>query len=96
MSDNNCTNLTINFEGYGDDGYIDKKGINQHGNTIEPTEQVYDELYTILYKEYGGYENNEGGEGSMLIDTTEDQILFNITYYGRELEDTGLNLFITE
>ena len=96
MSDNNCTNLTINFEGYGDDGYINEKGINQDGNTIELNGQVHDEFYTILYNEYGGYENNEGGEGSMVIDVTEDRILFNISYYGRELEDVGLNLFITE
>lgn len=96
MSDNNSKNLEIPFQGYGDDGYIEEKGENEHGETIELNNQVHDILYYLLYKQYGGYENNDGGDGTIIIDITEEQFLFDIVYYGRELGDSGLSLFIGE
>jgi hypothetical protein len=96
MNGINCDKLKINFNGSGDDGYIDGYGVNEDGNQHQLTDSIEEEIYRALSREFGGWENNQGASGNMLIDMNDESIKINIEYYDQEYEDSGFELNIIE
>ena len=68
--------LTVTYSGGGDSG--DLNGMfEETGDTI-PT-NVEDFCYNILARYHGGFENNEGGQGSIIFDLNNDLITIEHT-----------------
>jgi len=67
--------ITVDFNGGGDSGYIDDVGYYNDGNDKHDLSAVWeDKLYKILEQNHGGWEINEGSEGTFIIDN-ENQII---------------------
>ena len=67
--------ITVDFNGGGDSGYIDEVGFINDGNDKYDLSAVWEtKLYNILEKNHGGWEINEGSEGTFTIDN-ENQII---------------------
>jgi hypothetical protein len=96
MNGINCDELRIGFNGSGDDGYIDGYGLNENGNQHQLTDSIEGEIYRALSREFGGWENNQGASGNMLIDINDESIKINIEYYDQNYEDSGFELNIIE
>lgn len=96
MSDNEIEKLIIDFEGSGDDGYMNDYGNTVNGDTIKLTTPFESVIERLLSDEYGGWENNEGAEGRIIVDIPSDTIEINITYYDRSLEPSGFELTISQ
>jgi len=70
------TEVTAEYEGYGDSG-------NVEGITLQPTEtalpsdlssQLDDFAWAFAYQQHPGFENNEGGYGTLTWDLAKDSI----------------------
>lgn len=96
MNGINCDKLRINFNGSGDDGYIDGYGVNEDGNQHQLTDSIEEEIYRGLSREFGGWENNQGASGYMLLDINDEAIKIDIEYYDQNYEDSGFELYIVE
>ena len=96
MNGINCNELRIDFNGSGDDGYIGTHGEDENGNQHQLNDGVEDEITQALNSRYGGFENNQGGSGNMVIDMDAQEILINISYYDQEYDDSGFELYIVE
>jgi len=60
--------IKVDFSGGGDDGYIESFGYVSGGNSdIEMPAAYEDFMYRMLSTQYGGWENNEGGQGTFTI-----------------------------
>jgi hypothetical protein len=68
--------LTVTYSGGGDSGYLNGM-FEETGDTI-PT-NVEDFCYNILARYHGGFENNEGGQGSIIFDLNNDLITIEHT-----------------
>jgi hypothetical protein len=67
--------ISVDFNGGGDSGYIDEVGLINDGNDKYDLSAVWEtKLYNILEKNHGGWEINEGSEGTFIIDN-ENQII---------------------
>jgi hypothetical protein len=67
--------IRVDFNGGGDSGYIDEVGLINDGNDKYDLSAVWEtKLYDILEKNHGGWEINEGSEGTFTIDN-ENQII---------------------
>ena len=67
--------ITVDFNGGGDSGYIDEVGLINDGNDKYDLSAVWEtKLYNILEQNHGGWEINEGSEGTFTIDN-ENQII---------------------
>jgi len=67
--------IRVDFNGGGDSGYIDDFGYYNDGNDKHDLSAVWeDKLYKILEQNHGGWEINEGSEGTFTIDN-ENQII---------------------
>ena len=67
--------IRVDFNGGGDSGYIDEVGFINDGNDKYDLSAVWEtKLYDILEKNHGGWEINEGSEGTFTIDN-ENQII---------------------
>jgi hypothetical protein len=67
--------ITVDFNGGGDSGYIDEVGLINYGNDKYDLSAVWEtKLYNILEQNHGGWEINEGSEGTFTIDN-ENQII---------------------
>jgi hypothetical protein len=69
--------LSIDFNGGGDSGYIT--------NTFQPTGDVVPDIienwcYNQLEEHYGGWEINEGSDGSFIFNFNDSTIELNLTY----------------
>jgi len=84
--------LSTTFEGGGDNGFIRDYSTDD----IMINDKVMDILYSVLSKKYPGFENDDGGEGTMTIDLPENEIKIEMVYFDREMVETDLNLNITE
>lgn len=60
--------ISMEFDGGGDSGYIENNGENELGESIEIPSFFEDFGYNVLEKYYGGWENNEGGHGTISLD----------------------------
>ena len=60
--------IKIDFNGSGDSGYIESTGYVSGGNSdIQIPASYEDFMYRMLSNQYGGWENNEGGQGTFTI-----------------------------
>ena len=96
MNGINCNKLRIGFNGSGDDGYIDGYGEDENGNQHQLNSSVEEEIYRGLSREFGGWENNQGASGNMLLDINDEAIKIDIEYYDQNYEDSGFELYIVE
>ena len=63
------------YNGYGDSGHIDDTHYSADIETIG---------YEVIDLFYSGWENNEGSDGTILIDCDEKKVILNHTYYSEE------------
>ena len=69
------TEIRIEFNGSGDSGYIDDYGHTNGNNERVNLPAVWeDKLYNILESNHGGWEINEGSEGTFTIYNAEEKI----------------------
>lgn len=81
------TKIKVDFSGSGDSGYIDDRGSSGDKNINLPA--VWEEeLYSILERNHGGWENNEGSEGTFIIDNKNQQIYLDFRM-NVETDETG-------
>lgn len=64
------------YEGSGDDGWINESF----------SADLYDLLYEILSLDYSGWENNEGGNGRIVIDFEDKVVSVEHTQYSEDTE----------
>lgn len=57
----------MRFDGGGDDGYIESEAENELGDVVSPTGLMEDFGYEVLGRHFGGWENNEGGHGTIIL-----------------------------
>ena len=62
--------ISMRFDGGGDSGSIDGAE-NELGDSVDIPASFEDFGYDILEKNFGGWENNEGGHGNVLLNFTE-------------------------
>ena len=83
------TEIRIEFSGSGDSGYNDDYGHTNDNNERVTLPAVWeDKLYNILERNHGGWEINEGSEGTFTINNTEEKIELDFRM-NVETEDTG-------
>ena len=67
--------IRVDFNGGGDSGYIDDFGYYNDGNDKHDLSAVWeDKLYKILEQNHGGWEINEGSDGTFIIDNENQSI----------------------
>ena len=77
---------TASYSGGGDDGSIhDDVEFDGDGDYNESEYKNY--AYKILYDEYGGWENNDGGEGTITINTIEGTWEIGHTWFETQMVD---------
>jgi len=96
MNGINSNELIIQFQGGGDDGYVEDNGVNEKGETHQLSNNVETEIIRALNGEFGGWENNNGASGTIMINMGDEEIQINIEYYDQEYEDSGFELNIIE
>jgi len=69
------TEFEMIYNGYGDSGHIDDTHYSADIETIG---------YEVIDLFYSGWENNEGSDGTILIDCDEKKVILNHTYYSEE------------
>ena len=74
-NNNGTTKFEMTYQGYGDSGYIED---NKYSSDIEQLG------YEIIELFYSGWENNEGADGTILIDCDDKKVILNHTYYSDE------------
>jgi hypothetical protein len=62
--------ISMRFDGGGDSGSIDG-GENELGDSVDIPASFEDFGYDILEKNFGGWENNQGGNGNVILNFTE-------------------------
>ena len=62
--------ISMRFDGGGDSGSIDGAE-NELGDSVDIPASFEDFGYDILEKNFGGWENNEGGHGNVILNFTE-------------------------
>ena len=89
----NGANATVDFSGGGDDGYIEDDmmiGGERH-DIPKPIEEL---LYSMLNGNHGGWENNEGAQGSWTFESSDKTIVFDFNYNTEEEESVDLDYII--
>ena len=69
------TKFEMIYNGYGDSGQIDDM---HYSNSVETLG------YEVIDLFYSGWENNEGSDGTILIDCNDKKVILNHTYYSEE------------
>jgi len=96
MSENNTEIFTVDFSGGGDDGYIKDYGTTSDDRNVVMPNPIENILYDLLRSNFGGWENDGGGEGEIVIDSENNIITINMVYIDSEYVDSGLRLNITQ
>ena len=96
MSENNTEIYTVYFSGGGDDGYIKDYGTTSDDRNVVMSNRIENILYDLLRSNFGGWENDGGGEGEIIIDRENNKIIINMVYIDSEYVDSGLRLNITQ
>lgn len=67
--------VKVDYSGGGDSGYIESNGYTDDGDVnIQIPAGLEDYIYQMLESNYGGWEINEGSQGTFLIDTVQKTI----------------------
>ena len=92
LDEKNIERITIKYEGGGDDGYIDGKGKGDNGEEYDLSAGMSDVVYSYLEQSFGGWENNEGAKGEIIV--TKEEIQIDHIWYTRDDVDSDLRLVI--
>jgi hypothetical protein len=92
LDETGLESISIKYEGGGDDGYLEDKGEGDDGEEYELSAGVRDVAYNYLTQSFGGWENNEGARGEIII--TKDTLSINHIWFTREMENSELQLVI--
>jgi hypothetical protein len=92
LDETGLESISIKYEGGGDDGYLEDKGEGDDGEDYELSAGVRDVAYNYLTQSFGGWENNEGARGEIII--TKDTLSINHIWFTREMENSELQLVI--
>jgi hypothetical protein len=68
------TEIVCTYTGGGDSGYIEDNGYSGDINEIRIPASFEDFMYDMLNSNFGGWENNEGGQGQFVILIEEQTI----------------------
>ena len=92
LDEEKITSTTVTYEGGGDSGYVNSKYESEKGSGDVPA-GIEDICYGLL-EEYGGWEINEGSQGTIVF--TKDEIEVNHEW-NTEIDVTNkINIEITE
>ena len=67
-------NITFQFNGGGDSGYIEDRGMSDFNGPAKIYEPAEDMFYRMLSINFGGWEINEGSQGQCIIDMDLEQL----------------------
>ena len=70
------TEVTAEYEGYGDSGNVEDITLQPSGIALpsELSSQLEDFVWAFAYQQHPGFENNEGGYGTLTWDLTKDSM----------------------
>ena len=71
--------FTVEFTGGGDSGYIEDYGSMKGNEQVTITENLNDVMYKML-ENYGGWEINEGSQGTFFVNPTERSIRLEFSW----------------
>jgi len=82
------TEVTAEYEGYGDSGNVEDITLQPSGIALpsELSSQLDDFAWAFAYQQHPGFENNEGGYGTLAWDLTKDSI--DLDHADRFVEST--------
>jgi hypothetical protein len=92
LDENNLDSIIIEYQGGGDNGYIENKGKDDNGNEYDLSAGMEDVVYSYLQQSFGGWENNEGAYGKITV--TKEEIQIDHIWITREDVDSDLRLVI--
>jgi hypothetical protein len=92
LDEKNIERITIKYQGGGDDGYIENTGVDDKGNEYSLSAGMEDVVYSYLEQSFGGWENNEGASGGIIV--TKEEIQIDHIWNTREDVDSDLHLVI--
>ena len=67
LDEHNLESIVVKYEGGGDDGYVESKGEGNNGVEYDLSAGMEDVVYTYLERSFGGWENNEGASGLIIV-----------------------------
>jgi hypothetical protein len=70
--------IKVDFDGGGDSGYINERGLGNGDIEVEMPASFSDFLYDMLESNYGGWEINEGSQGYFEIYTNDNLVQLSI------------------
>ena len=82
-------NARVDFSGGGDDGYIEDD-MWVDSERVDIPKPIDDLLYSMLNGNFAGWENNEGGQGSLEFNSGDKTIFFDFNYNTEEESNIGL------
>ena len=92
LDEKKITSATVSYEGGGDSGYIDSTYESEKGTGDVPA-GIEDICYSLL-EEYGGWEINEGSQGTIVFTKDEIEVIHE---WNTEIDETNeINIEITE
>ena len=74
LDEHNLESIVVKYEGGGDDGYVESKGEGNDGVEYDLSAGMEDVVYTYLERSFGGWENNEGASGLIIVNKNEIEI----------------------
>jgi hypothetical protein len=81
--------ISVTYEGGGDDGWVNDNMDTEKLGSVEVPPTIETMIYEIINIYHSGYENNEGGEGTITLDLANRYANINhSSYYDGEGEDT--------
>lgn len=92
LEEKKITSATVTYEGGGDSGYVNSTYESEKGSGDVPA-GIEDICYGLL-EEYGGWEINEGSQGTIVF--TKDEIEVNHEWNTEVDETNEINIEITE
>jgi hypothetical protein len=92
LDEKNIERITIKYQGGGDDGYIENTGVDDKGDEYSLSAGMEDVVYSYLEQSFGGWENNEGASGGIIV--TKEEIQIDHIWNTREDVDSDLHLVI--
>lgn len=72
--------IRVDFNGGGDSGYIDERGLGNGDIEVELPASFSDFLYNMLESNHGGWEINEGSQGTFYFDLPKKEITLEHQY----------------
>ncbi|MFA8443926.1 DUF6878 family protein [Yoonia sp.] len=80
--------VTAEYEGYGDSGNVEDITLQPSGVTLpsELSSQLDDFAWAFAYQQHPGFENNDGGYGTLTWDIAKDSI--DLDHADRYVEST--------